>query len=99
MKRYVVAVNCLEAVIAIVAISVLTAQPAHAYLDPGTGSYAIQVGIAGVLGAMFSLKMVWRRLRERLFGGSSVRQPMAAEDTSGLSAARSSADKAGTPAS
>jgi hypothetical protein len=35
-------------------------QPAHAYLDPGTGSYALQMSVAGVLGALFSLKMFWR---------------------------------------
>jgi hypothetical protein len=88
MKRCVVAVNCVEALIAIIAVSFLTARPAHAYLDPGTGSYAIQVGLAGVLGAMFSLKMVWRRLRERLFSRIRGEQTLAV-----TSVARTSADK------
>lgn len=41
---------------------------AHAYLDPGTGSMAIQLIVAGVVGAMFTLKMYWRRTRDYLFG-------------------------------
>ncbi|HSH93459.1 MAG TPA: hypothetical protein VK968_04885, partial [Roseimicrobium sp.] len=34
----------------------LTEKPAHAYLDPGTGSYATQVLIAGLAGAAFAIK-------------------------------------------
>ena len=33
-----------------------------AYIDPGTGSYVLQVIAAGVLGAMFALKMFWHRI-------------------------------------
>ncbi len=32
------------------------------YIDPGTGSYVLQVVAAGVLGAMFALKMFWHRI-------------------------------------
>jgi hypothetical protein len=35
---------------------------ADAYLDPGTGSFLIQLLIAGVLGAGFAVKMFWRRI-------------------------------------
>jgi len=31
-------------------------QPAHAYLDPGTGSYTAQVILAGALVGVFSLR-------------------------------------------
>ena len=41
----------------------LNAQEAHAYLDPGTGSYVLQLLIAGVLGASFAIKMSWRRIK------------------------------------
>lgn len=56
---------------ALVALAVLaaSARPAHAYLDPGTGSYAFQVGVAGVFGALFSMKMFWARLRKGLTTG------------------------------
>lgn len=35
---------------------------AHAYLDPGTGSYVLQIIIAGIVSALFTLKMCWRRI-------------------------------------
>jgi len=48
--------------------------PAYAYLDPGTGSVILQVVIAAVLGALFTLKLYWNRLRgwlRSLFESSS----------------------------
>lgn len=38
-------------------------QRAHAYIDPGTGSLIIQIIIGGLLGAMFALKIYWKRLK------------------------------------
>lgn len=35
---------------------------AHSYLDPGTGSYALQMIIAGIVSVFFSLKIFWRRI-------------------------------------
>lgn len=35
---------------------------AEAYVDPATGSYILQLVIAGALGALFTLKLFWRRL-------------------------------------
>lgn len=39
----------------------LSIRPAYAYIDPGTGSYVIQVAIAFVVGAFFAVKMFGRR--------------------------------------
>jgi hypothetical protein len=36
---------------------------AHAYLDPGTGSYLLQMLIAGALGALFVLKVFWKQVK------------------------------------
>ena len=36
---------------------------AHAYLDPGTGSMALQLLAAGILGALFTLKTHWLRVK------------------------------------
>ena len=33
------------------------------YLDPGTGSYALQLILAGVFGGMFAVKQSWHQLR------------------------------------
>ena len=34
-----------------------------AYLDPGSGSYLIQLVIAGALGALFVIRMQWGRIK------------------------------------
>jgi len=36
---------------------------AYAYLDPGTGSYVFQVLLAMLLGAFFTIKAYWQRLK------------------------------------
>ncbi len=35
---------------------------AHAYIDPGSGSFVLQGIIAAILGAGVTLKLFWRRL-------------------------------------
>lgn len=36
---------------------------AHAYLDPGTGSLIFQMIIAAGVGALFFLRVFWRRIK------------------------------------
>lgn len=38
-------------------------QDAYAYIDPGTGSYIIQMMIGGLLGAAFALKIYWKKVK------------------------------------
>jgi hypothetical protein len=38
-------------------------RPAYAYLDPGTGSYILQLIMAGLLGAAFAVKLFWKDIR------------------------------------
>jgi hypothetical protein len=33
------------------------------YVDPGSGSYLVQMIIAGILGAIFYFKSIWQRIR------------------------------------
>lgn len=40
-----------------------TASTAHAYLDPGVGSYFFQLLIAVLMAGLFTLKTWWRGLR------------------------------------
>jgi hypothetical protein len=50
----------MSSTIAIVAISMLAnSAPAFAYLDPGTGSYILQVAIGLVAGAIFMIRNYW----------------------------------------
>lgn len=48
-----------------VAAIVAAAAPrdALAYLDPGSGSLAIQMAIAGLLGGLFTLKTYWYQIK------------------------------------
>jgi len=38
-------------------------QIAFAYIDPGTGSYIIQIAIAALVGGLFAVKMFWIRIK------------------------------------
>lgn len=51
------------ALLAVLATGVLTANPAHAYIDPGSGSMVIQLLVAAIAGGLFTLKVYWRRLK------------------------------------
>jgi hypothetical protein len=44
-------------------LGVLGATNAHTYLDPGTGSYILQLVLAALLGAAFAVKVFWVRIR------------------------------------
>ena len=70
MKK--LAVLILEGVALFAGLLLADSRPAHAYLDPGTGSYALQVAIAGVFGALFSVKMFWSQITGKV--RSAVRQ-------------------------
>jgi hypothetical protein len=36
---------------------------AHAYLDPGTGSFMLQMLLAGILGALLYIKLAWHNVK------------------------------------
>ena len=52
----------------VAALLLLAPATAHAYLDPGTGSYMLQMIIAGLLGAAFAIKMYWLRIKRFVAG-------------------------------
>lgn len=70
-----------------VLLVLVPARDAHAYLDPGTGSLLIQMLVAGVLGALFTIKL-WigalKRFLRRLAGAeekaATPADPAAGED-------------------
>ena len=37
-------------------------KPAHAYLDPGTGSFIFQILIAGLVGGLYMIKTFWKNI-------------------------------------
>ena len=58
-----VLVDFRNVVILTVILILCSVSKAHAYIDPGTGSYIIQVIIGGLLGAAFALKVYWEKVR------------------------------------
>jgi len=42
------------------------ARPIYAYIDPGSGSYFLQLLIAGLLAGLYSLKIYWAKVRDFL---------------------------------
>jgi hypothetical protein len=51
------------ALIGSLGISLIFVSDAHAYIDPGSGSYILQYLIAAFLGVLFTIKIYWRRIR------------------------------------
>jgi hypothetical protein len=54
--------GCPAKVMLVLALLLLAPSPAHAYLDPGTGSYAVQLLIGSLLGGLFAIGLFWRRV-------------------------------------
>jgi hypothetical protein len=42
-------------------------RPAAAYIDPGSGSFLLQVMIAGLISAGVAVKIFWRNIARTLF--------------------------------
>jgi hypothetical protein len=60
--------------VTIIALLLIIVAPAHAYIDGGTGSYVVQMTMAGALAVVFSVKLAWQRIRtsiSKAFSGSS----------------------------
>ena len=53
-----------------------------AYVDAGTGSYLLQLFVAGILGLVFSLKSFWARVRVIVFGDSRTKRTASEVDQS-----------------
>lgn len=49
-------------IIVAISLCLILANNSYAYLDPGTGSYVIQVVLALFVGAAFSLKLYWAKV-------------------------------------
>ena len=45
-------------------LCLIAPRKSYAYLDPGTGSYVFQLALALVLGAAFTGKVYWRKIRD-----------------------------------
>ena len=48
------------------------ATPAYAYIDPGSGSYVLQLLVASLLAGLFAVEVFWSKVRD--FGGLGWRE-------------------------
>ena len=62
--------NFVEAVVAAALLFLIFAEQADAYIDPGSGSYILQLILAGLLGAGVAVKIYWKRIK-----GAILRTP------------------------
>ena len=44
-------------------MTILISPNAFAYLDPGAGSMLLQMAVAGVMAALFTIKLYWYKLK------------------------------------
>ncbi|NVM20240.1 MAG: hypothetical protein HWN68_00485 [Desulfobacterales bacterium] len=44
-------------------LALIFASETYAYIDPGTGSYIIQLVIAAFFGGLFVLKVSWKKIK------------------------------------
>lgn len=54
-----------SAVLIVAFLMTITTKEAHAYIDLGSGSFMLQMLLAGVFASLFAVKMMWRRLTDR----------------------------------
>jgi hypothetical protein len=47
----------------VLVLFVASVRPAEAYVDPGSASYLFQLLVGTVLGAIFTLRMYWDRVK------------------------------------
>jgi len=64
MKTTVYLLPVLSACLLVVGFS----RDACGYIDPGTGSYILQILIAGIVGSLFVIKIFWKRIAIFLAG-------------------------------
>lgn len=69
-----------NAFILVVLLLFVSARHAHAYIDPGTGSYVIQLIIAALAGAAFAVKVYWGKIRT-LFSKPSSKGPETGDES------------------
>lgn len=52
-----------NAVVLAVVLLFVCGQHVHAYIDPGSGSYVLQLIVAGLLGAGVIVRIYWKRIK------------------------------------
>jgi hypothetical protein len=72
MKRSTIVIR---AMMGAAVLSLVLVPATHAYLDPGTGSYLLQLLIAGLFGLLLSIKIFGKNIKAFFAGLFSKEQP------------------------
>lgn len=54
-------------ILLIIMFFLILTPSAYAYLDPGTGSFIFQMLIAGMVGAVFAIKIFWASIKSFIY--------------------------------
>lgn len=60
---------------------VVQSGPAHAYLDPGTGSIMLQMLLGGVAGGAVVLRLYWARIKDWFSPGEALASEASDDET------------------
>ena len=55
-------------------VLILFTRQSDAYIDPGSGSYVLQLIVASFFAIVFTLKVFWRNIRAFFAGASGKKQ-------------------------
>jgi len=69
----------LSLVTLVLLLLVLATRPAHAYLDPASGSMILQVVVAAVAAVLITIKAFWHKIRG-MFGSSPTEKTAESDD-------------------
>ena len=58
--------NLVSLIALITLLHLVFPQQSYAYIDPGSGSYFLQILVAGLLGLLYSIRLFWARIRVSL---------------------------------
>ncbi len=59
-------------ILVLVAVCLVPIQHVQAYIDPGTGGYLLQIILAALFGALFTLKVCWKKIKETMIRARSL---------------------------
>jgi len=62
-RRFVKKWKAAKGTVALLFFTLTVPGEAYAYLDPGTGSFMLQIILGTVFAALFTIKMYWQKLK------------------------------------
>jgi len=63
MNRLKISKDLIKTIAFLASFHITLPHKVYAYLDPGTGSYLLQLAIAGILGGLYAVKLFWKNIK------------------------------------